>query len=186
VIHHPQDYTRFVLIVTSGAVHDIAESAENITEPETFDILRSFLKNAASLQGSTMSKILDSLSSGLYAQTVQVRKDVEHEADSQALQAHRLPLEMYAFLLSWFADSAEKVKPSGDDDAPAPKARRGRGGKAATGRAGTRKEGWSWEQQIPAALRLLSKVLVLKLQRVWTVSSERDAFIECVPFSLAA
>jgi condensin complex subunit 1 len=166
----------------AGAVQSVAESSENITDPETFDIIRSFLKNAASLQGSAMSKILDSLSSGLAAQATQAKRDVENETDPQVVQAHRIPLEMYAFLLSWFVDSAEKVKSSGEDDAPAPKPRRGRGGKAGGARGAARKDNWSWEQQIPTTLRLITRVLVMKFQRIWTTVPERDAFVEYVQY----
>lgn len=132
-----------------------------------------------------MSKLLDSISSGLAAQVDATVRDVEQE-DQQTFMAHKAPLEMYAFLLQWFVSAAEKVKaPAGEEEpvTPAPaRARRGRGGKTATARtpAAKRREAWTWIDQIPATLALISKALRLKTQRIWTTTSERDAFITYV------
>jgi condensin complex subunit 1 len=124
-----------------------------------------------------MNKILDSITSGLQMEANRARVDVESEPDTQVVQAHRAPLEMYAFLLRWFAEAAEKVKAAGDDDM-APKARRGKGSKAAGARAAARKETWTWEEYVPATLGLIFKVLRIKTLRIWTTTPERDAFIE--------
>ena len=129
-----------------------------------------------------MSKLLDSISSGFAAQVDATVRDVEQE-DQQTFMAHKTPLEMYAFLLQWFVSAAEKVKaPIGEEElettAPT-RARKGRGGKISTARtpAAKRREAWTWIDQIPAALALISKALRLKTQRIWTTTSERDAFI---------
>ena len=97
---------------------------------------------------------------------------------------------MYAFLLQWFVTVAEKVKATEDGDAPPPaaatKGRRGRGGKAGTGRgagrgaASKKNESWTWQDQIPATLGLIVKVLRLQTQRIWTTTAERDDFLKCV------
>lgn len=138
-----------------------------------------------------MSKLLDSISSGLQAQLDATIRDVEHE-DQQTCLTHKTPLEMYAFLLQWFVSAAEKVKEPDPDapSTPAPKARRGRGGKAAgAGRTGSRStaakksESWTWADHIPDILALISKVLRLSTQRIWTSSHDRDTFITCVAFS---
>ena len=133
-----------------------------------------------------MSKLLDSVSSGVLAQVEATIRDVEQE-DQQNFMAHKIPLEMYAFLLQWFVTAAERVTATDDGDpvaAPAPaKSRRGRGGKAgssrtATGRAAAKNnETWTWIDQIPATLALISKVLRLRTQRIWTTTAERDTFI---------
>ena len=69
-----------------------------------------------------------------------------------------------------------------DDDAPVPtasKPRRGRGGKAANSRTTSKKDShWSWMDQIPATLALISKILRLKSHRIWTTTPDRDAFIK--------
>ncbi|KAL1939142.1 hypothetical protein VTO73DRAFT_10183 [Trametes versicolor] len=167
----------------SSAVDALAHNPEAITDPAVFDAYRSLLKHAAALQGSHMIKILDSISSAYHAQIEATVRDIDEE-DQQTVSAHKMPLEIYAFLLHWFVSAAEKVKTSGEDDAPAPapKARRGRGGKAAASRSTARKppEEWSWQDQIPATLNLISKLLRMKTQRIWQTSAERETFINCV------
>ena len=96
--------------------------------------------------------------------------------------AHKMPLEMYAFLLQWCVSAAEKVKATGEDaPAPPPKPKRGRGGKAAASRAThSRKtnEEWSWQEQIPPTLQLIAKLLRLKIVRIWQTSGEKETFIK--------
>ncbi|KAJ6612245.1 non-SMC mitotic condensation complex subunit 1-domain-containing protein [Mycena sp. CBHHK59/15] len=169
-----------------GAVEAVADSSDAIRDAEVFDVYRSLLKYSDAVPGATMSKLLDSLSSGLQAELEATVRDIEHEAP-QVYMVHKLPLEMYAFLLQWFVTAAEKVKQAdGDEPAtPAPKARRGRGGKAtAAGRsartATSKKAEWTWIDQIPTTLNLISKVLRLSTQRVWTTTAEKDTFINCL------
>ncbi|GJE88854.1 condensin complex subunit 1 [Phanerochaete sordida] len=174
---------RTVSALLEGAVESITDSSDNITDPQVFDAYRSLLKHAEHLQGTTMSKLLDSISSAFQAQVDASMRDTETE-EQETFASHKMALEMYAFLLQWFVSAAEKVKATGEEDAPAaaPRARRGRGGKAAAARAvaSRRSEHWSWQDQIPAALMLASKVLRLKTQRLWTTTPERDTFINCL------
>jgi len=170
-----------------GVVETVAESSENIANPATFDTYRSLLKHHLHLKGSVINKMLDSISSGLATQVDAAMHDIESE-DQQTAMSHRLPLEMYCFLLQWFVSIANEGKPAEGDDAisvPLPtKGRRGRGGKAGTGkvtggRGQSKKaaEQWSWADQIPAILALVSRTLRLKTKRVWTSTSDLDAFI---------
>ncbi|KAH9035820.1 non-SMC mitotic condensation complex subunit 1-domain-containing protein [Lactarius hengduanensis] len=166
------------------AVSAIAESAEAVTSPDTFDVLRSFLKCADAVPGILMSKLLDVITSGFAAEVDAAAQDIDHE-DQQTCAAHKVPIEMYAFLLNWSARSAEKVN-GPDEDAPAAaapaKSRKGRGGKAAQPRAAAKNRApeWSWKDQIVPMLTLISKVLKLKTSKIWTVSGERDTFIGCL------
>lgn len=143
-----------------------------------------------------MSKLLDSISSGLAAQVDAAARDAEvdsHGGDQgqgSVFATHKAALEMYAFLLLWFVSAAEKVKAApGEDDGtggtPAPaKVRKGRGGKAGgTTRtpAAKKKDTWTWIDQIPATLALISKALRLKTHRIWITTPERDSFITYVP-----
>lgn len=133
-----------------------------------------------------MNKVLDSITSGLQGEIESTMRDIE-SGDQAAYASHRIPLELFAFLLQWFVTAAEKVKSKDDNGppAPAPKARRGRGGKAGAGRgaraaAARMDENWSWETQIPPTLLLISKVLVRLAnhwQRIWTTTTEREAFV---------
>ena len=170
-----------------GVVETVAESSENIANPATFDTYRSLLKHHSHLKGSVMNKMLDSLSSGLATQVDVAMHDIESE-DQQIAMSHRLPLEMYCFLLQWFVSIADEGKPAEGEDlitVPLPtKGRRGRGGKTGTGKAaGGRGQGkkaaeqWSWTDQTPGILALISRTLRLKTKRVWTSTSDLDAFI---------
>lgn len=135
-----------------------------------------------------MIKLLDSVLSGLQAELEATTRDVE-QGDQQGYMSHKLPMELYGFLLHWFVSAAERVKQSDDDapSVPAPKARKGRGGKAggkASGKTTSRTtsnkkhdETWSWTDQIPPMLALIGKVLRLQTQRIWTTTAEREAFI---------
>lgn len=175
--------SRAIAGVLEAAVEALAESSESITDPAVFDSYRSLLKYSESLQGSTMTKLLDSVSSAFQAELDATLRDEEDE--NQAYMVHKLPLEMYAFLLQWFVAAADKVKSAGEDeDAPPPPATRGRrgrgrGGKAAASRA-KKMEAWSWKDHIPNILGLLCRVLRLKSQRIWTTTAERDTFISCL------
>ena len=171
----------------AGVVETVAESSENIANPATFDTYRSLLKHHSHLKSSVMNKMLDSISSGLATQVDAAMHDIESE-DQQTAMSHRLPLEMYCFLLQWFVSIAGEGKPTEGDDpisAPPPtKGRRGRGGRTGTGKAtggrGQSKkaaEQWSWSDQIPAILALISRTLRLKTKRVWMSTSDLDAFI---------
>ncbi|KIO11298.1 hypothetical protein M404DRAFT_127590 [Pisolithus tinctorius Marx 270] len=163
------------------AVGSIAHSSDEINDPEIFDIFRSLLKHADAVPGPCMSKLLDSIASGFSAEIDAAFRDSKEE-DQQAVMAHKTPLEMYAFLLNWFAAAADKVKSPGEGElTPQPKARRGRGGRAGGSRALARKvEEWTWVDQIPATLELFTKAMKLKTHRIWVTTPERDAFITCL------
>ena len=156
-------------------------------DAEVFDVYRSILKHSSAVPGTVMNKLLDSISSGLQAEFDATMRDVEH-GHQQEYMAHKQPLEMYGFLLQWFVTAAEKVKESDGDvasAAPPAKSRKGRGGKAAgkssaRAVAGRRNESWTWVDSIPGTLALISKVLRLQTQRLWTTTAEREAFVTCV------
>ncbi|KAF5330160.1 hypothetical protein D9611_010625 [Ephemerocybe angulata] len=165
-----------------AAVEQIAENSDAIRTLEIFDVYRYLLKHAGSTPGVIMGKLLDSITSGLRAELEATTRDIE-VGDPDAYLPHKLPLELYAFLLAWFAVASEKVK--SEDDAPAAttKARRGRGGKAAGGRTASRTttaartETWSWQSQIPDTLKLILRVLALPTPRIWTTTVDRNTFL---------
>ncbi|KAJ3479305.1 hypothetical protein NLI96_g9147 [Meripilus lineatus] len=180
----PSMDSRTVSQLLEKAVEALADSSDAITQPHIFDAYRSLLKYSESLQGTTMSKLLDSITSAFQSHIDQTLSDVEQE-DQQVFMSHKVPLEMYAFLLHWFVLAAEKVKASGDEDvpvAPPSRSKKGRGGKAGTSRSVSAKkqEGWTWINQIPNTLAVISKALRIKTQRIWTTTPERDAFINCL------
>ena len=56
-----------------------------------------------------MSKLLDSISSGLLAELEATIRDIE-TGDQKMYMTHKTPLEMHAFLLHSFVTAADKVK----------------------------------------------------------------------------
>ena len=160
----------------------MAESSEAIHDSEVFDVYRSVLRHSDMVPGQTMTKLLDSLLSGLQSELDATLRDVE-TGDQETYAAHKSPLERYAFLLHWFVTAVEKVKVSEDDVPPPTKPKRGRGGKAGrtTSRSAAKKtnEAWTWEDQIPNTLALTAKVLrQLQTQRLWKTTAERDTFVK--------
>lgn len=174
---------RAVAALLEGAVEAVADSSDAIADPEVFDSYRSILKYAEHVQGATMSKLLDSITSGFQAQVDATLRD-NGDDDPQALAARKMILEMYSFLVHWFVLAAERVKGGDEEDAPPPptKGKRGRGGKAATSRAAAarRVEQWSWQNHIEGILTLISKVFKIKTQRIWVTTGERDTFVKYI------
>jgi condensin complex subunit 1 len=172
----------------TAAVEAVAQSSDVIHDSEVFDVYRSVLKHSDMVPGQIMTKLLDSLSSGLQSELEATLRDID-TGDQETYMAHKTPLEMYAFLMHWFVIAVEKVKVREEDGPPtaaAAKPKRGRGGKAtAAGRITSRSaankkanEAWSWEDQIPTTLALTAKVLrQLQTQRLWTTTAERDTFV---------
>ncbi|KIK68647.1 hypothetical protein GYMLUDRAFT_54247 [Collybiopsis luxurians FD-317 M1] len=164
------------------AVEAVAESSESITDPDIFDIYCSLLKHSEVVPGAVMTKLLDSVTSGLSVQIDSARRDIQAE-EQQVYSTHKTPLEMYAFLLQWFVQAAEKVKGEAEPSTPVPKARRGKGMKAGVGRSTAKKhsEEWSWFGHVASTLSLIGRLLgQLNIQRLWTTNTERDLFIGCI------
>ncbi|KAI0063924.1 hypothetical protein BV25DRAFT_1906937 [Artomyces pyxidatus] len=165
------------------AVGAIVESSDAITDPEVFDILRSMLKHADAIPGILMSKLLDAISSGFVAQVDAAMQDLDHE-EQQVYIAHKAPIEMYAFLLQWFASAAENVKGTDEEAATAlpTKSRKGKGTKAGNPRptAKAKTTEWTWMAQIAPTLSLISKVLRLPTPKLWPTTGEKETFIGCL------
>lgn len=104
--------------------------------PTVFDVYRSLLKyveldfsdrlsdsfnrirHFETLQGSVISKLLDSISSGLQAAVEAIGRDLDAGERGQD-SPHRTPLEIYAFLLQWFSTAAERRSSKDGTDFPA-------------------------------------------------------------------
>ena len=144
-----------------------------------------------------MNKLHDSVSSMMSVEIEAAARDMD-SVDHHVLTAHKTPLEMYAFLINWISSAAEAVKPSGEEGVTALKPKvcksfqpllsslkvfqRGRAPKTnAPARSTKKKNAWSWADQIPATLSLLTRVLKLNTSRLWTSTAERDTFISYAP-----
>ncbi|KAJ9119100.1 hypothetical protein QFC22_003591 [Naganishia vaughanmartiniae] len=170
-----------------SAVESVAQSSEAIVTAEVFDVYRSLLKHADKLNDVAINKMLDSITSALHQEVDQTTRDMEAAAssgdsDPTAYTQHKEALEMYAFLLLWFVQSAEKLaRNSGKEGETraAPRATKaGRGGKAAKNNR-TLDTNWTWANHIPIVLAAMHKALRLKTERIWTTTQERETFVNC-------
>lgn len=180
--------------ITLAAVEAVAESSDSIKDPEIFDIYQSMLMHAEVVPGHVMSKLLDSIISGLSTQVDIALRDGEGE-DTRTCAENVETLERYAFLIQWFVGAAAKVKSQddarGDEEnaviVPAKKSRSKKNpAKASTVTAFKDKEGaiWTWHDQIPGLLALIARVMKLKMMRIWGATQDRDTFVAYVLIDL--
>lgn len=117
----------------------------------------------------TLSKILDLLTGALSAEADLTHADLEAD-DEESVPHHKQLLEIYGFLLQWTISAVETRALESTASAPA----RGRGKQAKTkGKDDT----WDSSSQLEKALDVMSKVMRLKLARVFVTTSERETFI---------
>lgn len=180
----------------NAVVDAVAESPDAITRSSCFDTLQFLLKcvpafpvhsrppktepdcvlfrnsrYSAQIPPATLGKILDLIISALTTQASAVHADIE--ADEQdALPHHKTLLEMYGFLLRWTISAVETRALEKSASAPAARGR-GKGTKSKSAKDGT----WDASAQLESALDSMSKVLRVKLGRVFVTTSERDTFI---------
>lgn len=179
-------------------VDAVAESPDAITRSSYFDTLQFLLKCVPAIPGhtktwktepdcelfrrsryssqippATLGKILDLIVSALSTQADIVHADIESE-EQDALPHHKQILEMYGFLLRWTISAVETRALEKSASAPAARGR----GKGAKSKSGASKDGtWDASAQLETALDRMSKVLRLKLGRIFVTTSERDTFI---------
>jgi condensin complex subunit 1 len=129
-------------------------------------------RNSSQIPLATLSKILDLLVSAVSAQADIIHSDLEVD-EQETLQHHKQILELYGFLLQWTISAVETR--ALEKTASEPAKARGKGAKA---KAGANKDGsWDSSAQLETALDKMSKVLKLKLARIFVTTSERDTFI---------
>ncbi|KAJ4375245.1 condensin complex non-SMC subunit Cnd1 [Neocucurbitaria cava] len=154
-------------------VDAVAESPDAITRSSVFDTLQFLLKSSPQIPPATLSKILDLIASALATQADIIHADLESE-DQDAIPHHKNILEMYGFLLRWTISAVETRALEKSASASAVRGR----GKGAKTKSGVGKDGsWDASAQLETALDRMSKVLRLKLGRIFVTTSERDTFI---------
>ncbi|KAF1829727.1 hypothetical protein BDW02DRAFT_560476 [Decorospora gaudefroyi] len=179
-------------------VDAVAESPDAITRSSVFDTLQFLLKcvpaypkrtktydtepdckllrlsrHSSQIPPTILSKILDLVTSALSTQAETIHADLEAE-EQDAIPHHKNILEMYGFLLRWTISAVETRALEKSASAPAARGR----GKGAKSKAGSAKDGsWDATAQLETALDRMSKVLRLKLGRIFVTTSERDTFI---------
>jgi condensin complex subunit 1 len=179
-------------------VDAVAESPDAILRSSVFDTLQFLLKcvpayvkasktydtvpnckllrlsrHSSQIPPAILSKILDLIGSALSTQAEIIHADLEAE-EQDAIPHHKNILEMYGFLLRWTISAVETRALEKSTSTPAARGR----GKAAKAKSGTSKESsWDATAQLETALDRMSKVLRLKLGRIFVTTSERDTFI---------
>lgn len=142
-----------------------------VSEPdsESFALFR----NSSLLPAAALGKVLDLVVSGLSAEANTVNADIEAD-EQESIQHHKQLLEMYGFLLYW-AISAVEAKAA---EKPASSTTgRGRGGRGAKPKAGSKDDSWDSSAQLTTAMENMCRVMKLKISRIFVTTSERDAFI---------
>lgn len=178
-------------------VDAVAESPDAITRSSVFDTLQFLLKyvparpsyfnkrteheanltlqsrNSSQIPPAALGKILDLIVSALSTQADIVHADLEAE-DQDAIPHSKMLLEMYAFLFRWTVSVVETRALEKSASAPAARGR----SKPGKSKAGSSKDGtWDAAAQLETALDRVSKVLKLKLGRIFVTTSERDTFV---------
>ncbi|KAF6822121.1 Condensin complex subunit 1 [Colletotrichum musicola] len=120
-----------------------------------------------------LSKIFDLIMSGLAAEADAINHDLESPDEQETLAHHKQLLEIYGFLLQWTIAAVETKAAEKSSTAPVA---RGRGKPKKN--APRDKDGvWDSATQLQSALDIMSKVLKLKLGKIFLTTSERDTFI---------
>lgn len=123
-----------------------------------------------------LSKIFDLIMSGLAAEADAINHDLENPDEQEIIAHHKNLLEVYGYLLQWAIACVETKAAEKSSAAPVSRAR-GKGAKAKAA-AGKDKDGnWDSAAQLQTALDVMSKVLKLKLGKIFLTTSERDTFI---------
>ena len=178
----------------------VGENAEAITQPGNLDSVRFLLKCAPTvflhqqaqrcassgtdseilarsrqtsfIPAASLGKVFDLIISGLAAEAETIHHE-EQEGETEMAQ-HKQILEIFAFLLQWSITAVETKSAEKPASAPA----RGKGAKGGKGKGGAQKDGnWDPTAQLQTALDTMTKVMKLKLSKVFVTTSERDTFI---------
>lgn len=196
----PEGLTSALINSTLNSVIDaVAEHSDAINRSSNFDTLQFLLKCAPTISPETqqyitepdcelfrksrfsslipsaaLGKILDLVVSGLSLQADTAHADIESD-EQDTLQHHKQLLEIFGFLLQWTLAAVE-VKAAEKSLTGA--SGRGRAGKTQKFKSGnSRDANWDSSAQIQNALDVMSKVLKLKLTKIFVTTSERDTFI---------
>lgn len=122
-----------------------------------------------SIPGPFVGKVLDIITSGLSNEADIANQDVEND-EQDTLTHHKQLLEMYGFLLQW-SISAVEAKAAEKPAAPARKAPKG------TKKTAVKDGVWDSTNQIQTAMDVMCRVMKLKLNRIFSTTSDRDTFI---------
>jgi condensin complex subunit 1 len=190
--------TALVNSALNPVVDSVAENPDAITCRVNFDTLQFLLKCAPTvpaqlqeyknipdsllfarsrsssfLPPQSLSKILDLLVSSIAIEADLANADLEAD-EQEAVTHHKQLLEVYGFLLQW---TIAAVETKAAEKSASSTAVRGRGGAKGAKKGATKDGNWDSSAQLQTALDVMSKVLKLKISRIFVTTSERDTFI---------
>ncbi|KAI1478478.1 condensin component [Daldinia eschscholtzii] len=161
--------------VLNPIVDAVAGNPDAIMRSAYFDSLQFLLKYTQFLPTHALSKIFDLIMSGLAAEADAINHDLENPDEQEMIAHHKSLLEIYGFLLQWTIACVETKAAEKSSTAPVSRAR----GKGAKSKTTSKDKDGSWDSaaQLQSALDVMSKVLKLKLGKIFLTTSERDTFI---------
>lgn len=133
-------------------------------------------RSIQSLPTHALSKIFDLIMSGLAAEADAINHDLENPDEQDIIAHHKMLLEVYGFLLQW-AIACVEIKAAEKSSSASVARARGKGAKSRTALAKDKESAWDSAAQLQTALDVMSKVLKLKLGKIFLTTSERDTFI---------
>ncbi|KAI1499276.1 condensin component [Biscogniauxia marginata] len=173
----PEALSNIALInpVLNPIVDAVAGNPDAIMRSAYFDSLQFLLKYTQFLPTHALSKIFDLIMSGLAAEADAINHDLENPDEQEMIAHHKSLLEIYGYLLQWTIACVETKAAEKSSTAPVSRAR----GKGAKSKAASRDKDASWDSvaQLQSALDVMSKVLKLKLGKIFLTTSERDTFL---------
>ncbi|KAI1117695.1 armadillo-type protein [Nemania sp. NC0429] len=174
----PESLSNMGLInpILNPIIDAIADNPDAITRSAYFDSLQFLLKYTQFLPTHALSKIFDLVMSGLAAEADAIAHDLETPDEQEVLAHHKTLLEIYGFLIQWTMACVETKAAEKSSAAPVSRARgKGAKSKAAASRQGN--DQWDSAAQLQSALDVMSRVMKLKLGKLFLTTSERDTFV---------
>ncbi|ORY60746.1 condensin component [Pseudomassariella vexata] len=162
--------------VLNSIVDAVAENPDFITRSAYFDSLQFLLKYTQFLPTHALSKIFDLIMSGLAAEADAINHDLENPDEQEMIAHHKTLLELYGFLLQWTIACVETKAAEKSSTAAVSRAR-GKGSKSKAAASKDKDGSWDSAAQLQSALDIMSKVMKVKLGKIFLTTSERDTFI---------
>ncbi|KAK3842793.1 MAG: armadillo-type protein [Linnemannia gamsii] len=164
--------------ILNGIVDTIQETSYSITDPTTFDQIKSFIKHFNTLKKSTATKVWDIVLSGFNSEIVLTAQDLDSNDQDEYLE-HRQPLETYGFLILWIISLTEQKATSRavQQEKAAGKATRGKGSRAAKDGADQEEGVTTWIAEKQRAMDLMAGLLDQHLSKIWTSTHEKETFV---------
>ncbi|KAI3319802.1 armadillo-type protein [Xylariaceae sp. AK1471] len=174
----PESLSNVALInpVLNPIIDAVADNPDAITRSVYFDSLQFLLKYTQFLPTHALSKIFDLVMSGLAAEADAITHDLENPDEQEVLAHHKSLLEIYGFLMQWTMACVETKAAEKSSAAPVSRAR-GKGAKSKAAASKEKDDHWDSAAQLQSALDVMSKVMKLKLGKIFLTTSERDTFV---------